>query len=273
MELNCYKINPTGNVTLIVEGAVPVEQQAALAAELMKRDTEAEQVGFLSKPQRFGSAAALRMMGGEFCGNAAISAAALVMDSHGAKNGEKASVRLEISGADEPLNVETVKLSDGLYSGTLSMPLPTACFDCELMSFGERTVLPMVRLPGISHIIVHDEIGGDKAERVIRDWCRQTDSEALGLMFTDDENGLLRPLVYVEKTDSLVWESSCASGSVAVCAYRAMKSGTAQELRLRQPGGVLSVSADYSNGVLWGVKLSGRAEIVGRYSLETVEAT
>ena len=50
MELNCYKINPTGNVTLIVEGAVPVEQQAALAAELMKRDTEAEQVGFLSKP-------------------------------------------------------------------------------------------------------------------------------------------------------------------------------------------------------------------------------
>ena len=77
MELNCYKINPTGNVTLIVEGAVPVEQQAALAAELMKRDTEAEQVGFLSKPQRFGSAAALRMMGGEFCGNAAISAAAL----------------------------------------------------------------------------------------------------------------------------------------------------------------------------------------------------
>ena len=153
------------------------------------------------------------------------------------------------------------------------MPLPTACFDCELMSFGERTVLPMVRLPGISHIIVHDEIGVDKAERVIRDWCRQTDSEALGLMFTDDENGLLRPLVYVEKTDSLVWESSCASGSVAVCAYRAMKSGTAQELRLRQPGGVLSVSADYSNGVLWGVKLSGRAEIVGRYSLETVEAT
>ena len=52
-----------------------------------------------------------------------------------------------------------------------------------------------------------------------------------------------------------------------------MKSGTAQELRLRPPGGVLSVSADYSNGVLWGVKLSGRAEIVGRYSLETVEAT
>lgn len=94
MELNCYKINPTGNVTLIVEGAVPVEQQAALAAELMKRDTEAEQVGFLSKPQRFGSAAALRMMGGEFCGNAAISAAALVMDSHGAKKrrkGERAS--------------------------------------------------------------------------------------------------------------------------------------------------------------------------------------
>ena len=92
-------------------------------------------------------------------------------------------------------------------------------------------------------------------------------------MFYDESVGSLEPLVYVASTDTAVWESSCASGSVAVCAYRAMKSGTAQELRLRQPGGVLSVSADYSNGVLWGVKLSGRAEIVGRYSLETVEAT
>lgn len=273
MEISYYKINPTGNVTLIVEGGIPENEQAALAAELMERDPDAEQVGFLEKPTCFGSAAALRMMGGEFCGNAAISAAALVADSHGVGIGDSASIRLEMSGADEPLCVETEKLSDGVYSGRLSMPLPTACFECELCIGEERMRLPLVRLPGISHVIVRGELGVAPAERVIADWCRQTDSKALGLMFIDPEEKLMRPLVYVEKTGSMVWESSCASGSVAVCAYLAMQGGESKTMSLRQPGGVIEVTADYSKGVLWDIKLSGRAEIVGRYSQETVECT
>ena len=40
--------DPTGNITLLVETPVPVEEQPAVAQALMEQEPSAEQVGFLT---------------------------------------------------------------------------------------------------------------------------------------------------------------------------------------------------------------------------------
>ena len=56
-------LDPTGNITALVEGPVPPSEQPAAAAMLMERHPAVEQVGFV----RFGpEAVSLRMAGGEY---------------------------------------------------------------------------------------------------------------------------------------------------------------------------------------------------------------
>lgn len=76
MNISYTKIDPAGNITVIVDSFVPREQQSRVASELMKLDNSVEQVGFLEKPDDPCCAVRLQMMGGEFCGNASLSAAA-----------------------------------------------------------------------------------------------------------------------------------------------------------------------------------------------------
>ncbi len=104
--LLCYSIlDPTGNITALVEDPVPISRQPAVAAGIMERHQEVEQVGFVhfanienendrddsrekeTKETKAVSCqpnaelnniqAHLRMAGGEFCGNASMCAAAL----------------------------------------------------------------------------------------------------------------------------------------------------------------------------------------------------
>ena len=145
MEYSYYKIDPTGNITAIVETLAERNKQSRIAGLIMAADTTIEQVGFLEKPQ--GEAAVrLQMMGGEFCGNASISAAALMACKSGIDSG---NITLEVSGADEPLCVKVQKLCDNIFLGTVAMPLPVGI---ETASFGSLK-LPVVRFPGISHVI------------------------------------------------------------------------------------------------------------------------
>lgn len=267
MKLDYYKINPTGNISLIVETPVPRESQAAVAAALMAMDKDAEQVGFLEKTESKNCLLRLQMMGGEFCGNASISVAALVLYLGKAEQGKKMAVNLEVSGSDEPVKVEACACGGNRYTGTLNMPLPYSNFECEFKCGNTIRKLPVVRFPGIAHAIVRSGIGKDEAESCIREWCRQLDSESLGLMFYDEKKGLLQPYVYVAPTDSAVWESSCASGSTAVAAWAALNRGESSSLSLRQPGGTLSAAAEIMHGTVQKLMLTGSAEVMGKFSV------
>ena len=66
-------LDPTGNLTGLVLDPVDPEDRAAVTGELLK---QCEQVAYLVPPGRPESAAGIRLMGGEFCGNAAMAAAA-----------------------------------------------------------------------------------------------------------------------------------------------------------------------------------------------------
>ena len=240
MKLRYSVWDPTGNVTLLVETSVPVEAQQRVAAELMALEPKAEQAGFLS--QDGAADIALRMAGGEFCGNASMSAAVCACEAAGADNGE---VTVRVSGAEQPVRVRVGRQPDGVWQGSVEMPQPISVSGQLLPGVG---TVPVVRLPGITHVVLTEPMPRPLAERQARVWCGQLEADALGLMFLDQRRGRLTPLVYVPASDTLFWETSCASGTTAVGAYLA-EAGDFTAAALQQPGGVLTVSREA--GRLW----------------------
>ena len=267
MMIDYWKVDPTGNITLIVETPVPRESQSRIAAELLRRDNEAEQVGFLETPEKAGAQLRLQMMGGEFCGNAAISAAAIIVGCLEPDGGSVRELSLDVSGAPDVVPVRISAEPDG-YRGTVSMPLPESVCGFDFRLGDDTYTLPLVRFPGICHCVVSGGLTRETAERCIADWCRQLDAEALGLMFYDEAAGSLEPLVYVESTDTAVWESSCASGTAAVAAYLACARGGDARISLREPCGVLSAEAGLRGGKVCSLTLTGKAVIVGKNMAE-----
>lgn len=262
MNISYTKIDPSGNITLIVDSFVPREEQSRIAALLMVRDSEAEQVGFLETPKDPCCAVRLQMMGGEFCGNATLSAAAVVMRQLGLDAGD---MLIEVSGSPGPVKVTGVMSAPGRFDGEVDMPLPESIYECSFLDGFDCHTLPLVRFPGICHAIVSaGTLTREKAEAVIGTWCRQIGSEALGLMFFDKDKNTLTPLVYVESTGTAVWEGSCASGTAAVASYLAELDGEHASVCLFEPRGRLSAEAACSGSQVTSLKLSGSAVIRGK---------
>ena len=264
--------DPTGNITILVLDPVPVGKQPAAAAELMEKEPSAEQVGFLTLPERSKTVStdqssgaydiALRMAGGEFCGNASMSAAAYCAWHAGLKHG---SFTLHVSGTALPVTVE-IKLdpvADGnplTWIGKVHMPPPAKI---ELVTFPNGRELPVVTFEGITHVIIREDSQTSdfsilknsdasdcptvqhksQAENLAREWCDFLHADALGLLFLNAFADRLTPLVYVPGADTLFWETSCGSGSAAVGAWLAQQSGQPVSASLTQPGGTLHVTA------------------------------
>lgn len=247
MEIRFIKASPGGNITALVESPVPQENRADAAAAVFASDKSVEQLGFLSESRC--AEVSLTMAGGEFCGNASLSAAAWFLRKESLPAGK---VRVEVSGAVRPVSVELRSLGENEFEGRVDMPLPLEISECE----GH----PLVRFPGISHLILPYSTPAEEAEAMIIPLCRRLGAEALGLMLYDAEGGRLAPLVYVPEAGSLFWESSCASGSCAVAAWAAAEKGGGVSLRLEQKGGTISVDADYE-GALKALRMGGRVRL------------
>lgn len=253
MNLEYALMDPTGNTTILVSSPVPAQARPDAAARLMAHEPAAEQAGFLSGAGD-GFDIAVDMAGGEFCGNATMSAAVY----HAIGTGmERGTVTVRVSGAEAPVPVSLERRPDGSYAASLEMPRPLSVAK-EAMPDGQH--LPIVRFPGIAHGIVEHAQDRARAEAEITDWCRALGADALGLMFLDREAGTLTPLVYVPDADTLFWENACASGTAAVGAYLARESGKCVRLSLRQPGGVLSVEAAPASAPI----LSGTVRLLRR---------
>ena len=255
MELRFVKMNPTQNMTILVETPVERALQPEIARRLMAGDSVgAEQVGYIESASMPGAAARLQMMGGEFCGNASMSLAALLAMRAGLANGEARKYQLEVSGADSPVNC-TVTRSDDVWLGEVDMPLPERA---RVIDFSDGYNYPTVFFPGIAHVLVDErEMRPKTAEMLAPKWCEQLGVEALGLLLTDDPHTHMRPLVYVRASNSAVWERGCGSGTAAVGAWQAHVSGGDAEVHVVQPGGVISVRAKLRDGIFESVRISG----------------
>lgn len=264
--------DPTGNITALVESDIESGLQPPVAAEIMERRPEVEQVGFV-RPQPGGEGPSLRMAGGEFCGNAAMSAAALYLirqaERHGIPPllGEEETVRLRVSGTAQPMEVRLWAEAPGCFHAGVCMPPAQGIDDREFSYAALSGKLPVVRMEGISHIVVGPDsvfwaLLADRsaAERAVRDWCIALSADGLGLMFLGEgtPRRRLTPLVYVPGSGTVFWESSCASGSTAAGMYLAAKAGASVDLSLQEPGGVLRVASDPVRGETW---LYGRVKL------------
>lgn len=262
MNIKYYLFNPTGNITPLVETPVPVEIQPAVAAQLMKLEPTAEQVGFIGESR-------LRLAGGEFCGNAAMSAAMFVCLNDGIKSGESRKISLSVSGAENKVNVSVTAQRDSSCECTVNMPKPLSVGELTLNYNGSPYTFGAVDFGGIVHLIAGNTVM-DKtdAENAAKKWCAELDADAIGIMFYDSEKSALTPLVHVRNAQTLFWEKSCASGTAAVGAYVFNREKKPVSLTLDEPGGKLSVYADGEE-----IKLTGSVKLMKKASvnIENIE--
>ena len=254
MKLTYSLFDPTGNRTILVQTPVPEAEQPRIAARLMDSEPETEQVGFYQED----GGIRLRMAGGEFCGNAAMSAAVLAAEQAGT---DQLETVISVSGTDKPVPASVERQPEGHWLGTVEMPQPKAV--TEVLLPGAGTV-PVVRFDGISHVVLQQPLPRPLAERSAPEWCALLGADALGIMFFDPRTGRLTPLVYVPAAQTLCWENSCASGTTAVGYLLARAQGAPLTARLQQPAGVLTIAADPA-GCL---KLTGTVRSLGTKTIE-----
>lgn len=269
--------DPTGNITALVETDVEQENRTAAATELMRLEPSVEQVGFVSFKGDNTCDVKLRMAGGEFCGNATMCSASMYAAEKNTGIGERSNVRVSVSGAKNPLLVKLCRKSDAGFEAETEFP---EALSTEMLPFGFedlREDLPLVRMQGIDHMIIEEgrsffglKDDPDKAERVLKLWCEAIYSDCLGLMFLEGsgERYALTPLVYVPGAQTMFWENSCASGSVAAGMYLSAKEGKQIDVRLSEPGGTLGVKSDMKAGkttLFSGARRSGR----GSFKIDT----
>lgn len=266
--------DPTGNITALVESSVDQKSQTAAAAHVMARFPEVEQVGFVRLEPDNPRHAELRMAGGEFCGNASMSAAALSLLRCGGKetdSGAWETVMLRVSGVSGEVEVRLKKEAENEFRTAVRMP-PALSFTQEEFSYGVLDgTLPVVKTEGISHAIITRESSffsllenKNAAGEAIRKQCSLLGADCLGWMFLDGGGTSLRltPLVYVPGSGTLCWESSCASGSAAVGTALAERTKAPVRLELSEPCGVLAVESE---------GLSGETRLLGMTRLVRTE--
>lgn len=242
--MRLYYADPAGNITAIVQSPIAPGDRVRVAKAILALG-RAEQVGFLTEPI-LGGDCRLEMMGGEFCGNAARSLGyltALTRHETGVH-----TLAVEISGAPEPVPV-TADLDQG--RAWANMPLPLNLLQTKVAG----RAWPTVFCPGICHLIAErppEEAFLAEALKALAAYR----PEAAGVMFLVGDK--LTPAVYVRSTDSLVWESSCGSGSTACGWYLAQNAPDGQHTyRFREPGGVIETAVTKAEGAVTRVFMGG----------------
>lgn len=257
MTLQYTVIDPTKNITLLVTTPMPRARYTEIASHLLALEKDAEQVGFLESSEEHD--AALRMMGGEFCGNATMSLGAWLC--RGETEGVTRHFTLDVSGVDYPVPCDISVVRYG-YIGTVSMPLPEK-IETLTLPFGEGEIsLDAVFLPGICHIIApNGTVQRYQAEDALRKWADILQMDAVGLLLFDETAMHFDPLVYVKATDTMVWERGCGSGSASIGAWMTKKEGKGQCLSLKQPGGTIAVASVLQDGAITSLTITGTVAV------------
>lgn len=257
-------------MTIFVVDPIAKKNYEKISKKLMEYgNLYGEQVGFITSSSKDSEVVRLEMMGGEFCGNATRSLGAfLVYNGHPSvkKNEDKYIVNVECSGAEKTLECEVIKTeSESIFYSKVDMPIPTKIHQITIEK-GEKYQLQAVHFHGILHFVVDSKKIKEKDEffKIIKEEVdlNYKEYDAFGIMFYNEEDNYLEPLVYVKNIDSLFWEKSCGSGSCAVAAVLTDKEKKDINIDLSQPGGKIHVSTEYLNGVINNITINGTVEIV-----------
>ena len=169
---------------------------------------------------------------------------------------------MEVSGSPKPLKAiaDTAK-----KTSQVDMPLPK---EIRLLTIEPGEAYDMIVFDGICHIIVPGKPKkGEFVEKLLDRAKTECPCGAWGIMFLEGEQMI--PAVYVESTDSLVWESSCGSGSMAAAVYlsKAEEKGEFVYV-LKQPGGEIQAAVYKEQGRVCRCTMGGPVSISPEIELE-----
>jgi diaminopimelate epimerase len=252
MEHEIVVADPAGNITVFVLDPVekPEDRLALSKAILADPLLRAEQAGFVIPPQgdRYWR---LEMMGGEFCGNAARSFGLFAAREEGLKG--KAAIPVSVSGAEGPVTVN-VDVEGGWAEAEIPRPLALDSLEYS------GALLPVVVFDGITHLIAPDIRPSEGAFKEIMRALEEKHAAGLfpageqslaaaGVLFYNIGSRFMTPVVRVRATNTLVFESSCGSGSAALGIWesRKLRDGESR-ISVAQPGGVIEVKVKKAKG-------------------------
>jgi diaminopimelate epimerase len=274
MKYDLLIADPAKNITAFVLSRTPPGARAALSAALLADPAlGAEQAAFVIPPGRENNRYwRIEMMGGEFCGNAARSFGLYVAARTGLRGSH--TVVIESSGAAAPVPVRADTVT-GRAEAEIPGPRSVTALDFEGRS------LAVCVFEGITHVLAPDLEPCREIFFAIKSAFEKTAPSlpgAFGVMFAGPPagetdaggaeasfpsgagaaDGAMTPAVYVYGTDSLVFESSCGSGSaaLAVCKSRPLGDGEAR-YRIRQPGGIIEARVVKRAGAAVSVAIGG----------------
>ncbi len=213
METNIYNA-AGGNPTAINfgDGYIPSDY-ARINKELQDKHPEIEQIGFLTYKDGIPR---LEMAGGEFCGNATRSFAALLAE----QTPEERSFDFFVSGFPNAIRAEVGKLAEGKYF--VKALLRGFEYKIERKIYLGQFV-SIVNLGGITHVLLDESKFSFNEETCKSDMKRikevlGVDNDAVGVIWMSKSKGKasIKPVVWVKAVDTCYYETSCGSGSIAV---------------------------------------------------------
>lgn len=263
MLLDYCVANPAGNITVLVTSPVEKRDYALTSRKLMARIDHAEQVGFLREPV-MGGDVRLEMMGGEFCGNALRSAAYYYVRKNIPR--QWSLVATEISGCDRVLAVSADVLNG---KSQAEMVLPRSM---EKIESWDGSGAMAFLFDGIVHIVVvrkPQRFPDEPLKAYLQYASIRYNAAAVGLMQVDPFSHQMLPVVYVRDTHTMVYESSCASGSCAVALFLAQTEDDGlYSYDFKEPGGMLNVVVTKRNHEVLSAKIGGTISMTEEFHTE-----
>lgn len=227
MKVDYIIYNPNGNITaLVLEDKYSKQEKKKINDEIMKKEKEVEQVGFISNTEF-----KLTMAGDEFCGNATRCAI-----SYYIKDIDK-NIKIKVSGATRILNGGREKDSN------VWVEIPVE----EIDKVNDK--ISIAKMDGIKHILVNnEEPSKEQAINLINKY--KDDNKAIGCIFINEkEEGIkIDPFIWVKDIDTLFYENSCGSGTA--CAGTLYLNEKRNQINVLQPSGdIIKVFSDDKNKI------------------------
>lgn len=161
MRIQFVKFDPNGNITILVESRVPREAHAALAARLMA-EIGGEQAGYIEPS---GAARArLQMMAESSAETRAWRWRRIWPKQTGLRRARRRNTRSRFRARTGLVRCR-VRREGEAFRGRVQMPLPESVGEAAMplgAAIPAGAVLPLVRLPGIAHLIVPEGMMSDR---------------------------------------------------------------------------------------------------------------
>jgi diaminopimelate epimerase len=263
-----YKISilrPGGNDTALVKGIVAKADKRIINDSIMRAFPNVEQVGFYEYDPT-NAKAILEMAGGEFCGNATRSLAYLLL------GGKKGELSIKVSGTNRTLKAG-ISEPDRAFS---YMPIYKAFSSVQMVDKN----LYKVELEGITHLITPkprgctaEELKKQAKELLVQNGLLYS-RLASGVMFISEVKNsdaiFMEPIVWVRDTETLFYETACASGTTAVGLYTAKYKNTSnRSISIIQPSGAkMDVTIRTNNQTISNAIINGQVQILQNVLLE-----